>query len=211
MTGIVILLPLLLTIWIVGTIIHWLTDPFLGATQQVLSACNVDMSSLPLLKSEQFQRVASKLLVLVFLFFSLVVIGAVGRYVFVRTLIKWGDAVVRKIPLISSVYYTVQELMKTVLSSEKKAFKQVVLVPFPHAGCWTVGLLTQDESTSASSLPVFVPTTPNPTSGYLILFRRSDIIPLSMSVEEAFRYVVSCGVLLPEKGMLAAVPSSEGI
>jgi uncharacterized membrane protein len=199
MTGLVVLLPIMLTIWILVSVINWLTEPFLDASNSLFVAAGIHASSF--FQSKHAQLVVSKILILVFLFIFIVIVGVIGRYVFVRSLIRFGDSIVRRIPVISSVYHTAQELLKTVLSPEKKAFKQVVLVPFPSSESWTIGLLTNEVATSSERVPVFIPTTPNPTSGYLIMFRRSDIVPLTMSVEDAFRYVVSCGVLLPEEGI----------
>ena len=131
-----------------------------------------------------------------FLFLVILAIGLVGRHFFFKYLIKIGDSVLHRIPVISTVYKTSQELISNVLSSTNKSFQQVVLVPFPHNTSWTVGFVTKDTSIVEGKTAVFVPTTPNPTSGYLVLYNNEEITPLDMRVEEALRYIISCGVLL---------------
>jgi uncharacterized membrane protein len=196
MTGLVMLLPIALTIWIISSIVSWLTGPFIGITEKILAAIGVTEIPLLFLSADKVLFLASQLLVLLFLFLFILLIGAVGRHFLVASLIRWGDALLHRIPVISSVYKTSQELIQTILTTDNKAFKQVVLVPFPNADCWSIGLVTREGPVAPHLIPVFVPTTPNPTSGYLILFDRTAVIPIEMSVEEAFRYIVSCGVLI---------------
>ena len=98
--------------------------------------------------------------------------------------------------MISTVYKTSQELIQTVLTTSNKSFKQVVLVPYPTAESWCVGLVTRDDFDIENRVAVFIPTTPNPTSGCLIMFKKEQVIPIQLTVEEALRYVISCGVLL---------------
>jgi len=109
---------------------------------------------------------------------------------------KIGDTILHNIPVISTVYKTSQELIQTILTTSNKSFKQVVLVPFPTPDSWSIGLVTRDDIEIEKRVAVFVPTTPNPTSGFLVMFTRDQIIPLDMKVEEALRYVISCGVLM---------------
>ncbi len=195
LTGIAILLPLALTLWIVGFIIDLLTGPFLGITEQILSAIGLEGVPFLFLNSHQVVTVISKALILVFMVAFIVGIGAIARYFFFRYLMKFGDMILHKIPVVSSVYKTSQELIQTIFTSDNKAFKQVVLVPFPNSTSKSIGLLTRDDVVG-DKVPVFVPTTPNPTSGYLIMYRSEEVIPIEMSVETALRYVISCGVLI---------------
>lgn len=194
-TGVVILLPLILTYWIVTFLLTLFTDPFLGIAESLLAFLGLKGTSVLFLSQEQVLGIVSKALVLLFLFLVIITIGAVGRYVVFRYLMRLGDSILHKIPVISSVYKTSQELISTILSTDAKAFKQVVLVPFPHAASYTVGLVTRDETIFNGRVSVFVPTTPNPTSGYLIMYEKEKLVPIQMSVEEALRFIVSCGVL----------------
>lgn len=196
MTGVVMLLPIALTLWIIGTLIGWLTQPFVGITEKILSALGLTGTPILFLSAENVLLYLSQLLILLFLFAFITLIGAVGRHFFFRSLLHLSDAVLHKIPVISSVYKTSQELIQTILTADNKAFKQVVLVPFPNADCLSIGLVTREGPAAPHLIPVFIPTTPNPTSGYLVMFDRSKVTVLDMTVEEAFRYIISCGVLV---------------
>ncbi len=195
-TGLIILLPVVLTFWIVSFFIDFFTDPFLGIAQSLLSVLGLKDVSILFFSKDQVLHFASQFLVLIFLFGMIVFIGMVARYFFFSYLMELGDKLIHKIPVVSTVYKTAQELIKTVLSNDAKAFKQVVLVPFPHEGVWTVGLVTRDDPVFGDRISVFVPTTPNPTSGYLILYEKEKVIPIEMKIEDALRYIVSCGVLV---------------
>lgn len=191
----VILLPLILTYWIVTFLLTLFTEPFVGIAEQILSLLGLTGVPILFLSQEQVLSFVSKMLVLLFLFALIIGIGAVGRYVVFRYMMRLGDAILHKIPVISSVYKTSQELIGTILSTDAKAFKQVVLIPFPHEASYSVGLVTRDEPIFNGRISVFIPTTPNPTSGYLIMYEKEKVIPIDMTVEEALRFVVSCGVL----------------
>ena len=201
LTGLVMLLPLALTVWIISSIIGWLTGPFIGLTEKILYALGLTGTQFLFFTPDQVLFLASQLFVLLFLLAFILIVGAVGRHIVVAYCIKAGDRLIHKIPVISSVYKTSQELIQTILATDNKAFKQVVLVPFPNAECRSIGLVTKEGPVAPGLVPVFVPTTPNPTSGYLIMYERSKVVPLKMTVEEAFRYIISCGVLLSESAI----------
>ncbi len=125
--------------------------------------------------------------------------GFIGNF-FVRL----GDFIVSKIPLISSIYTLLKQLFETVLSPKSQSFKEAVLVEYPRKGIWIIGFLAgesskelQTKTPSLDLLSIFVPTTPNPTSGFLILVPKNEVIKLDMSVEDALKYVVSCGIVEP--------------
>jgi len=207
-TGLVVLLPLALTFWIVSFIISILTTPFIGVAEALLRAVGLNNVGFLFLSPDQVLQHASTLLVLIFLFLVIVGIGAIGRHFFFKFLMKIGDRLLHKIPVISTVYKTSQELIQTILTTSNKSFKQVVLVPFPTAKSSAIGLVTRDDANEENRISVFVPTTPNPTSGFLIMFDRNEVVPLDMKVEEALRYVISCGVLTTpiRRGVAVAMP-----
>jgi uncharacterized membrane protein len=134
---------------------------------------------------------------------ALIVIGASTAGYFGRLLTRSVDAAVVRMPVVRSIYVAVKQIMETVLARKSNAFRQAVLVQYPRTGVWTIAFLTgvtQGEVrdlTSEEMINVFVPTTPNPTSGFLLFVPRSDVIPLSMSVEDALKMVVSGGLLTP--------------
>lgn len=203
-TGLVILLPLALTIAIVVFIFNLLTVPFLGIVQAVFDHYHLLEKGFLLLNAEQIQNLVAKLLILVSLFFIVIGLGFIARWFFFKAFIKFAEYVVKRIPLVSSIYKTCQDVIKTIFTSKTKSFKQVVLVRFPHPNTYSIGLITREELPSlsntshADAVAVFVPTTPNPTSGFLVMFKPEDLIYLDMKVEDAFKYIISCGVISPD-------------
>jgi uncharacterized membrane protein len=209
MTGLIMLLPLALTIWIISSIIGWLTNPFVGIAQSILAAFDLGGTPVLFLSADQVLTLFSQLLVLLFIFGFILFVGAIGRYFIFKFILKASDSLLHKIPIISSVYKTSQELIETILTTDNKAFKQVVLVPFPNEECLTIGLVTREGPVAPNLIPVFVPTTPNPTSGYLLMYERAKVIPIDMTIEEAFRYVISCGALLTNSTFTKVQTSEE--
>lgn len=123
--------------------------------------------------------------------------GYVGRF-FMRLWEKMWE----KIPFFSGIYSTFKQLFETIFSKKSNAFRQVVLVEFPRKDAWTVAFITADVPPEIEGpLPdkdvvtVYVPTTPNPTSGYLMIFKKEDVIPLDMSVEDGLKFVISLGIV----------------
>lgn len=201
-TGLVILLPLALTLVIVLFLINFLTVPFVGIVQSILNYYGLIDEGFLFLSAYQVQYMVSQALILVSIFFFTAFLGFLARQFFFHYLIKSWDYILHRIPFISSVYKTCQDVINTILTSDTKSFKQVVLVPFPNPESHSVGLVTRDtlpglpKDFGRDLVAVFVPTTPNPTSGYLILYDEKDLTYLDMKVEEALKYIISCGVIL---------------
>ncbi|MBR6409495.1 MAG: DUF502 domain-containing protein [Alphaproteobacteria bacterium] len=126
--------------------------------------------------------------------------GYVGRF-FVRL----GEKIVSKMPFISSIYTLLKQVFETFFSGKKQSFNQVVLLEYPRKDIWVIGFVSAQtggeigQRISGNVLNVFVPTTPNPTSGFLIFVPESEVIKLDMSVEEGLKLVISCGIVTPEK------------
>lgn len=137
----------------------------------------------------------------------LLFVGAFVSNFLGKRLIGWWDALLGRIPVVRSIYSSVKQVSDTLFSENGNAFRQAVLVEWPRAGAWTIGFVTGVPSghvlvslqhgVSDEFLSVYVPTTPNPTSGYMMMFKKSDCHELSMSVDEALKYVVSMGVVAP--------------
>jgi uncharacterized membrane protein len=134
----------------------------------------------------------------------LLVVGAITSNFIGRKLVSWGDAIVNRIPVVRSIYSSVKQVSDTLFSPSGNAFRTAVLVEWPRPGVWTIAFVTGSPGGDvATHLPagdfvsVYVPTTPNPTGGYFVLLRRADCIELRMSVDEALRYVISMGVVVP--------------
>lgn len=203
LTGLATLLPLAVTVYVVTFVIHLLTRPFMGVVTHLLS--RLPISSFGIITSEQLIRTISEALILIALFLFLLLLGMIGRWFFINALIRLGDKILHKIPLVNKVYKTAKDIIQTLFISGKNSFKQVVLLQFPHKGCYCIGLVTSHSPKSCSELrnneliTVFIPTTPNPMTGFLLMSPRSDLIYLDMKSDEAIKYVVSCGVIHPQK------------
>lgn len=143
----------------------------------------------------------------------LLLVGGITSNFIGRKLVGWGDALVRRIPVVRSIYSSVKQVSDTVFSDSGNAFRTAVLVQWPREGVWTVAFVTGQPSGEVAALlrddylSVFVPTTPNPTGGYFVLVRRSECIELEMSVDAALKYIVSMGVVAPPD--LAAIEESQ--
>lgn len=134
----------------------------------------------------------------------LLVVGAVASNFVGKRLLGWGDAVVRRIPVVRSIYSSVKQVSDTLFSESGNAFRTAVLVQWPRADVWTIAFVTGAPGREVLGhlgggdfLSVYVPTTPNPTGGYFVMLKRSDCIELKMSVDEALKYIVSMGVVVP--------------
>lgn len=133
----------------------------------------------------------------------LLLVGAVTSNFIGRKLVSWGDALLNRIPVVRSIYSSVKQVSDTLFSPSGNAFRTAVLVQWPRPDVWTIAFVTGTPGGDVvNHLPddfvsVYVPTTPNPTGGYFVMLRRSDCIELRMSVDEALRYVISMGVVVP--------------
>lgn len=200
-TGLIILLPLALTIAILAFFVNLLTDPFVGIFRSVLSYFNLIETGFLFFSAEQIQYYASKLLILIFLVLLTILLGALARWYFFHALIRLWDFTLQRIPLVRTIYKTCQDVINTIFTNKTNSFKRVVLVPFPTATAKAIGFVTResissfDPSSQTMWTTVFVPTTPNPTSGFLMTFPESELVYLDMKVEDAFKYIISCGVI----------------
>jgi uncharacterized membrane protein len=119
-----------------------------------------------------------------------------------RQLVDYWEELLQRIPLVRSIYSSVKGLAESVFSQEK-AFRKVVLIPYPRTGVWSMGFLTAENlgeisaRTGVESVCVFIPATPNPTSGFIVIVPRTDVIELSMSVDAAMKMIVTLGIVMP--------------
>lgn len=214
-TGLVILLPLAVTIAIVVFIVNFLTGPFVDAVSHILGRLGWFKNGFLFLNSEQLIRYGSKFLILLAIFGFTILLGVITRWLFINTLLMLGDKLLHRIPIINTVYKTSQDIIKTLFVSDKNSFKQVVMVEFPRAGVYSIGLIAREsppvccEKTGKKLISVLVPTTPNPTTGFLIMLKQEEIHYIDMRPEEAIKYVVSCGVIIPTAKAPTTLPPSQ--
>ena len=126
-----------------------------------------------------------------------------GRTMLIDQFLVSGERIVDRMPVVRSVYGALKQILETVLHQSSNAFRQVVLVEYPRRGIWALAFVTSETEgevqrrTSDRLVSVFLPTTPNPTSGFLLLVPKADVIYLDMTVEEAAKMIVSAGVVVP--------------
>ncbi|NGX39722.1 MAG: hypothetical protein KR126chlam1_01055 [Chlamydiae bacterium] len=212
-TGLVILLPLTVTVLVLGFLIRFLTQPFVGLFSNFLSQLNIVNRGFLFLSPEQLLKYGSQLLILISLFVLTVCLGMITRWFFINALFRLGDKILHKIPIVNTVYKTTQEIIKTLFASDKNSFKQVVMAPFPSPGSYMLGLISREappqcsKSVNEELISVLIPTTPNPTTGFLIMFKKQDLVYLDLKPEDAIKTIVSCGVIHP--GAQAPKPTAQ--
>jgi uncharacterized membrane protein len=197
--GTLVWLPVLATIWVVGFIVS-IADRTLVLLPQAYRPEALLGFNLPGLG-------------FVFAFFVVLLTGLAVTNLIGRRLVAYWEELMQRIPLVRSVYGGVRSFTESVLSSSN-SFRQVVAVEFPRRGMWSVGFVTADrvpevsERTGTDLACVFISTAPNPTSGFLVMVPRADLIPLEMSIDAAMKMIVTCGVVLPAPPPLAT-PAPE--
>lgn len=140
---------------------------------------------------------------LLILLLFLLLVGMASAGIAGRFFVRIGEAVVNRMPVIRSIYNATKQIFETVLAQQSNAFREVVLIEFPRRDCWTIAFITGSTSGEVrrrlgeDTVSVFVPTTPNPTSGYLMIVPRQDLIVLDMTIEDALKLVISGGLVSP--------------
>jgi len=191
LTGVLALLPVLLTGWALLTLVK-VTDKALGLIP-------------PSYRPEEFIGFAIPGLGLVLSILVVFVIGALVANVLGRKLLSLGENFLEKIPLLRWFYFTTKQVLDVIFVKGDDSFRRVVLVQYPRKGLYSIGFVTGEsggdlaEKVPGRSFTVFIPTTPNPTSGFLYVIPEEETVPLDWKVDEAFRMIISAGVLLPEE------------
>lgn len=195
LTGLVILLPLALTIACLVYIFNLLTEPFVGPFSSLIDFFNINLG-IGSLSHDQVERGFAKIIIIIIMFFFTVFLGFLAEWFFVHFVLGFWENQIKKIPLIGSVYKTFKDVIGTLFSSDKKSFSKVVLVKFP-SDSYSLGLVTKEQLHFEESqfVSVFIPMGPNPTAGFVLFYKPEEVIPLDMKVDEAFKYIVSCGVV----------------
>ena len=192
LTGLVVIAPVALTIWLIWSAIGW-----------------IDSVVLPLVPGDfrpedyigiNFRGVG----VVIFLIFT-VIVGWIAKGILGRSLIHFAESLVDRMPVIRSVYSGIKQISETVFAQTERSFEKACLIQYPRRGIWAIGFVSTTAKgevsdraeTGGELLSVFVPTTPNPTSGFLLFFPAEDVILLDMSIEEAAKLVISAGLVYP--------------
>ena len=202
LTGVVVIAPVGLTVWLIWSVIGWVDGvvlPFVPSRYQPENILNTFLGL-------DIQLQLRGLGVVFFLIFTTFV-GWLAKGLLGRSLIRSAERFVNRMPVVRSIYSGVKQIAETVFSQADRSFEKACIVQYPRKGIWAVGFI----STSAKGeirarvndaqylLSVFVPTTPNPTSGFLLFFPAEDVIELDMSIEDAAKLVISAGLVYPNE------------
>ena len=134
----------------------------------------------------------------------LLLTGMLAANLFGRRFVEIWERILNKIPLVRSIYGSIKQISNTIFDPSGKSFRKVVMLQYPRKGLWSIGFLTNDNVGDEMSavddqlVAVFIPTTPNPTSGFIIMTRNDEITELDISVEEGFKFIISMGVIIPD-------------
>ena len=192
LTGILVMTPLILTIYVAWAFITFVDNLVVPLVPFDYRPSNYLPFSIPGLG-----------LIIVFIFTTFVGLLATG--LFGRTLIRIWENILNRMPVVRSVYSAIKQILETVMATQSDAFRQAVLVQYPRKDIWAIGFVTGStkgevgKRVDKKMVNVFMPTTPNPTSGFLLFFPEEDLIFLNMSVEDALKLVVSGGMVVPRE------------
>ncbi|UCF88803.1 MAG: DUF502 domain-containing protein [bacterium] len=194
-TGLLVLIPVFLTGWVLLALFNW-TDRALSLIPRAY-------------RPEEILGFPIPGLGLIMTVAIVFVIGALVANVVGRKLVATGERILIKIPFLRWFYFSSKQIIEAVFITSQDSFRRAVLIEYPRKGIYSIGFITGETSQQLRNIvprsyTVFVPTTPNPTSGYLVVVSESEAIPLTWSVDEAFRFIVSAGVIMP--GQEAKVP-----
>ena len=198
LTGLLVTAPIIITIYVT-----WLVITFID-----IKVANLLPEYLDFRKALPFQVPGLGLLIVIFV---ITLIGAITPGLIGRNLLKLGEIILFNTPVIRTVYSSIKQIMETVMSTNSKSFKEVVLVEYPRKDIWVIAFVTSavkgeidDKIKKSNLVSIFVPTTPNPTSGFLLFVAKKDLIYLKMPVEQAVKLVISGGIVSPKQKKLTS-------
>lgn len=190
-TGLLILVPLAITLWVLHAIISTMDQSLLLLPAQWRPEQLVGF---------QILGIGTILTLLIIFVTGLLAQNFIGNYV-----VEAWEALLKRIPIVNSIYSSVKQVSDTLFSSSGNAFRKAVLVEYPRRGSWTIAFLTGVPGGDVANhlkgdyVSIYVPTTPNPTSGFFLMVPKADTIELDMSVDAALKYIVSMGVVAPDQ------------
>ena len=192
LTGIVVIAPVGLTVWLLWSAMGWIDGVVLPLVPDTF---------LP----EQYIGINLRGVGLIIFLLFTIVVGWIAKGILGRSLISFAEGLVDRMPVVRSIYSGIKQISETVFAQSERSFERACLIQYPRKGIWAVGFIStaakgevsEKAETGGKLLSVFVPTTPNPTSGFLLYFPEEDVIELDMSVEDAAKLVISAGLVYP--------------
>jgi uncharacterized membrane protein len=188
-TGLLIWVPLAITVWVLHLIVSTMDQTILLLPQAI--------------RPERLFGFSVPGMGVILTLFVVFLTGLVTANIIGQRLVRFWEGVLGRIPVVKSVYYSVKQVSDTLFSSSGEAFRKALLVQYPRPGSWTIAFMTGQPGgdvvnhLAGEYVSVYVPTTPNPTSGFFLMMPRADVIELDMSVDEALKYIISMGVVAP--------------
>ena len=200
LTGIVVIAPVALTIWLIWSVIGWfdgLVLPFVPDAYRPEKILNTFFGY-------DLKLNIRGVGVVVFLVFATLV-GWLAKGLIGRSFIRYAENLVNRMPVVRSFYSGIKQIAETVFAQQERSFEKACMIEYPRKGIWAIGFISttakgeiaERNSSKGSMVSVFVPTTPNPTSGFLLFFPKADIVELDMSIEDAAKLVISAGLVYP--------------
>ena len=189
-TGLLVLVPIFVTAWVLVTLISTMDKSLLLLPMSWRPAAQIGLE-IPGMGA---------ILTLMIIFIT----GVIARNFFGRQLLVIWDDFLSRVPFVKSIYSSVKQVSDTLFSDSGNAFRQAVLVQYPHQGAWTIAFVTGSPGGDVVNhlhgdyVSIYVPTTPNPTSGFFLMMPKSEVIELEMSVDEALKYIISMGTVAPK-------------
>ena len=190
LAGILVTSPILITAYVTWLIVTFVDTQVAGMLPESLDFT----TKLP----HQIPGIGLIISIITITFIGAITPGFIGR-----TLLKAGERILNKMPVVRSIYGAIKQIMETVMSTHSDSFREVVLVEYPRKGIWVIGFVTGETKGEVQSLTkdkvinIFVPTTPNPTSGFLLFIPQKDLVYMDMKVEDAVKMVISGGIVTP--------------
>ncbi len=203
LTGLAVILPILVTWFILMLLLRLLTAPFMGFASTIAAYLNASDWFPSQLQSPDTLRLLSQICIVFILFLTTVFVGFLGKIFLMNALFRLGDKIAHSIPFANKIYKSVQDVIQSLMSQETPSFSQVVQVPFPHQNAFALGFITREQEILEASneteahVSIFVPGTPNPTMGFILMVPKDQVILTKISVEQAIKFIVSCGVIYP--------------
>lgn len=201
LTGLVVIAPVGLTIWLIWTVVGWIDGFVLPLVPDTFQPDRVVQDLLGL--EEEVQINVRGIGVVIFLLFTMM-IGWMAKGLIGRSLIRFAESLVERTPVVRSIYSGIKQISETVFAQSDRNFEKACLIQYPRRGIWAIGFISTstrgeiaDRAHNGDMVSVFVPTTPNPTSGFLLFFPKEDVVELEMTVEDAAKLVISAGLVYP--------------
>jgi uncharacterized membrane protein len=208
--GLLVFVPLALTVWLVRVVWTWLDSPIREIFRRPAPGATGVRATLAELQRSVFGNALTVLdrpgVGLIALVALIYIVGFLTRTIVGGKFVALGERILRRVPLVRSIYTGTKQILEAILSGTERHFDEVVLIEYPRKGIYAIGFVTSpargevQTHMNGSTMNVFLPTTPNPTSGYLLVVPREDLTTLDMSVEDAVKLVISGGIVAPEPG-----------